>query len=161
DNAENFKARGSLADLEAALKIVSANSDKTRENRRVADEAMEALKQAGLMRAFLPAKLGGLEISPQDFFAAQIRIAEADMSTAWAAGIIAVRSFRIALMDERAQVDVYGENPDTCVSSSYNPVGGKTERVDDGIMLSGRWGWSSGSDHCTWVLLGAIVPGEG
>lgn len=161
DNAENLKSDRSLTDLENALKIVTANSDKTRKDRRVADEAMEALKKTGLMRAFLPVKLGGLELSPQDFFAAQIQIAEADMSTAWAAGIIAVHSFQIALMDDRAQTDVYGENPDTCVSSSYNPVGGKTEQVDGGIMLSGRWGWSSGSDHCTWVLLGAIVPGEG
>jgi 3-hydroxy-9,10-secoandrosta-1,3,5(10)-triene-9,17-dione monooxygenase len=64
-------------------------------------------------------------------------------------------------MDEEAQRDVYGDSPDACVSSSYNPVGGKTEVVDDGILLSGRWGWSSGCDHCDWVLLGAIIPGEG
>ena len=27
-------------------------------------------------------------------------------------------------------------------------------------MLSGRWGWSSGSDHCEWALLGTIVEGR-
>ncbi|MEW4467451.1 flavin-dependent monooxygenase [Parasphingorhabdus sp. JC815] len=161
DNAAKLESGEWLANLDNALKIVAANSDKTREDRRVADESMEALKKTGLMRAFLPARLGGLEVSPQEFFAAQIQIAEADMSTAWAAGIIAVHSFQIALMDEKAQIDVYGDDPDTCVSSSYNPVGGKTERVDGGTMLSGRWGWSSGSDHCTWALLGAIIPGEG
>ncbi|WP_373490101.1 flavin-dependent monooxygenase [Parasphingorhabdus sp.] len=161
DDAINLNGRKGLADLGDALKIIAANSEKTREDRRVADESIEALKKTGLMRAFLPVKLGGLELSPQEFFAAHIRIAEADMSTAWAGGIIAVHPFQIALMDEQAQIDVFGENPDTCVSSSYNPVGGKTEQVDGGVMLSGRWGWSSGSDHCTWALLGAIVPGEG
>ena len=161
DDAVNLNGRKGLADLGDALKIIAANSDKTREDRRVADESIEALKKTGLMRAFLPVKLGGLELSPQEFFAAHIRIAEADMSTAWAGGIIAVHPFQIALMDEQAQIDVFGESPDTCVSSSYNPVGGKTEQVDGGVMLSGRWGWSSGSDHCTWALLGAIVPGEG
>ena len=161
DDAGNLHERKGLADLGDALKIIAANSDKTREDRRVADESIEALKKVGLMRAFLPIKLGGLELSPQEFFAAHIRIAEADMSTAWAGGIIAVHPFQIALMDEQAQIDVFGENPDTCVSSSYNPVGGKAKQVDGGVMLSGRWGWSSGSDHCTWALLGAIVPGEG
>ena len=161
DDAVNLNGRKGLADLGDALKIIAANSDKTREDRRVADESIEALKKTGLMRAFLPVKLGGLELSPQEFFAAHIRIAEADMSTAWAGGIIAVHPFQIALMDEQAQIDVFGENPDTCVSSSYNPVGGKAKQVDGGVMLSGRWGWSSGSDHCTWALLGAIVPGEG
>lgn len=150
-----------LKNLDKALEIIAKNSDKTRDARRVADESVAALKDTGFMRALLPKKLGGLELSPQDFFKAHIKIAEADMSTAWACGIIAVHPFQIALMDDKAQEDVFGEDPDTCVSSSYNPMGGKTEVVDGGIMLSGRWGWSSGSDHCTWCLLGAIVPGEG
>ena len=41
-------------------------------------------------------------------------------------------------------------------------MGGRAAgRVTGGFRLSGRWGWSSGSAHCTWVLLGAIVPGDG
>jgi len=150
-----------LKDFESALAIIAANAEKTRKGRRLADENIQALKQTGFMRAMLPKKLGGLELSPQEFFAAHIQIAEADMSTAWAGGIIAVHPFQIALMDEQAQIDVFGEDPDTCVSSSYNPVGGKVTQAEGGLMLSGRWGWSSGSDHCSWCLLGAIVPGEG
>lgn len=82
------------------------------------------------------------------------------MSTAWASGIVAVHAFQLALMDERAQEDVWGEDIHTRVSSSYAPLG-KVEVVEGGFKLSGRWGWSSGCNHCTWVLLGAIVPGEG
>lgn len=132
-----------------------------REQRRVLAESVEDLKKSGFIRAFVPAKFGGLEATPQEFFRTQIKIAEYDMSTAWIAGVMAVHAFQISLMDEKAQSDVYGEDPDTCVSSSYNPVGGKTEKVDGGLMLSGRWGWSSGADHCSWVLLGAIIAGEG
>jgi len=152
---------GQLVGLDEAIDVVARNANKTREDRRVADESVEALRKTGFMRALLPARFGGLELAPQEFFAAQIQIAEADMSTAWAAGIIAVHPFQIALFDEQAQKDVFGKNPDTYVSSSYNPVGGKVEQADGGLMLSGRWGWSSGSQHCTWTLLGAIVPGEG
>ena len=150
-----------LVGFDEALKVVAANAQKTREGRRVADESVEALKKCGFIRALLPARFGGLELSPQEFFEAQIKIAEADMSTAWACGIIAVHPFQIALFDERAQQEVFGDDPNTCVSSSYNPVGGKVEQADGGLMLSGRWAWSSGSQHCTWTLLGAIVPGEG
>ena len=150
-----------LQNFDEALIIVAENADKGRENRRVADESVAALKETGFIRAMLPKKLGGLELSPQEFFQAHIKLAQADMSTAWACGIIAVHPFQIALMDDQAQQDVFGENPDICVSSSYNPMGGKVEVVDGGFMLSGRWGWSSGSDHCSWCLLGAIVQGEG
>jgi 3-hydroxy-9,10-secoandrosta-1,3,5(10)-triene-9,17-dione monooxygenase len=37
------------------------------------------------------------------------------------------------------------------------PVG-KVTRVDGGFKLSGRWGFSSGSKHCDWVFLGAMIP---
>lgn len=156
----NAQERG-LKDFDQTLEIIAKNAHKTREGRRIADENVAALKKSGFMRALLPKKLGGLEMSPQDFFKAHIRIAQADMSTAWACGIIAVHPFQIALMDDKAQQEVFGEDPDTCVSSSYNPMGGKTEQAEGGVMLSGRWGWSSGSDHCSWCLLGAIIPGEG
>ena len=29
--------------------------------------------------------------------------------------------------------------------------------VDGGFELSGRWGWSSGSGHCSWTLLGGVI----
>jgi len=102
-----------------------------------------------------------MECKPQEFFAEQIRIAEADMSTAWASGIIAVHAFQIALMSEEAQREVYADDPNTLVSSSYNPVGAVAESCDGGFMLSGRWGWSSGSGHCSWALLGGVIPGDG
>jgi 3-hydroxy-9,10-secoandrosta-1,3,5(10)-triene-9,17-dione monooxygenase len=37
------------------------------------------------------------------------------------------------------------------------PVG-KVEHVDGGYRLSGHWGFSSGSKHCKWAFLGAMVP---
>ena len=143
------------------LKIIADHAQETREQRQVAEASVQALKECGFFRSLLPKSLGGLENTPQQFFADQIQIAEADMSTAWACGIIAVHAFQIALMDEQAQQDVYGDDPNTLVSSSYNPMGGKVQVTDNGLKLSGRWGWSSGSGHASWALLGAIVPGEG
>jgi 3-hydroxy-9,10-secoandrosta-1,3,5(10)-triene-9,17-dione monooxygenase len=70
---------------------------------------------------------------------------------------VAVHAFQIALMDERAQQDVWGDVIHTRVSSSYAPMG-KVEPVEGGFRFSGRWGWSSGCDHCTWALLGGILP---
>jgi 3-hydroxy-9,10-secoandrosta-1,3,5(10)-triene-9,17-dione monooxygenase len=43
------------------------------------------------------------------------------------------------------------------VSSTYQPVG-KVTHVEGGFRLSGRWGFSTGSVHCGWVLLGAFCP---
>ncbi len=152
---------GSEADLAQLFGVIAGNSDKNRSERQVAAESVQALRESGFYRMLLPKKWGGLECTPQQFFKRQIEIAEADMSTAWISGIIAVHAFQIALMDERAQQEVYGDDPDTLTSSSYNPVGAKVTITDGGFMLSGRWGWSSGSAHCSWALLGGIIHGEG
>ena len=150
-----------LANVVACGDLIRNLAPQGREDRQVCPEVIAALKKAGFFRAVLPAKWGGLELPPQQFFRAHMAIAEYDMSTAWVAGIIAVHAYQLAIMSEQAQEDVYSKDANTLISSSYNPVGGRVQTCDGGFMLGGRWGWSSGSGHCSWVLLGAIVPGEG
>jgi 3-hydroxy-9,10-secoandrosta-1,3,5(10)-triene-9,17-dione monooxygenase len=143
------------------LDLISSKSDEQRAAREMSKEVVDALKACGFFTMLLPKQWGGLERKPQEFFAEQVRIAEADMSTAWAGGIIAVHAFQLALMSEEAQREVYENDPNTLISSSYNPVGARAEMCEGGFMLNGRWGWSSGSGHCTWALLGGVIPGDG
>jgi len=143
------------------LDLISSKSDEQRAAREMSKEVVDALKECGFFTMLLPKQWGGLERRPQEFFAEQVRIAEADMSTAWAGGIIAVHAFQLALMSEEAQREVYENDPNTLISSSYNPVGARAEMCEGGFMLHGRWGWSSGSGHCTWALLGGVSPGDG
>ncbi|MEM9014783.1 MAG: flavin-dependent monooxygenase [Pseudomonadota bacterium] len=142
---------------------IAGRAEEGTRTRKLPEATIQDFIDSGLFLSFLPKKLGGAARKPQEFFRAQIDIAEADMSSGWVAGIIACHAYQLALMDPQAQSDVYGQDPNTRISSSYNPMGGKVEDAPgkDGLMLSGRWGWSSGCDHCSWVLLGAIVPGEG
>jgi 3-hydroxy-9,10-secoandrosta-1,3,5(10)-triene-9,17-dione monooxygenase len=79
------------------------------------------------------------------------------MSTAWVYGVVGVHPFQLGLFDAKAQADVWSKDDATLISSSYQPVG-KVERVEGGFRLSGRWGFSSGCDHCQWVFLGALIP---
>ncbi|MEQ9464851.1 MAG: flavin-dependent monooxygenase [Haliea sp.] len=136
------------------------NAPEARKIRRVPQENIDALQEAGFFLALQPRRWGGHEVDPQDFFRMHLAIAENCMSTAWASGIVAVHAFQLALMGEQAQEDVWGDDIHTRISSSYAPLGKVTE-VEGGFRLSGRWGWSSGSDHCTWVFLGAICPDGG
>ena len=151
---------GGAIDVEPYLPLIAELADQGRAQRQLERQVIDALVDAGFMRAWLPKRWGGLEATPEAFFRAHLRIAEQDMSAAWVAGIIAVHAFQIAIMNHRALEDVYADDPNTLISSSYNPVGAKVEACEGGFRLSGRWGWSSGSEHCAWALLGGIVPGD-
>lgn len=153
-------AREMLEKLVALQPRLRERAAQTKAIRKVPDESIREIQETGFFLALQPKKYGGFELDPQDFFRMQIAIAEGCMSTAWASGIIAVHAFQVALMDERAQEDVWKDDIHTRVSSAYAPMG-KVTPVEGGFLFSGRWGWSSGSDHCTWALLGGVVPGEG
>ena len=148
-------------DVSSALDIVSECAAEGRQNREIPKKAIEAIRKTGYFRSFLPKQYGGLERPPQEFFKASVDIAERDMGTAWASGIIAVHAYQLSLMDPQAAKDVYASGPDTFISSSYNPAGAKVETVDGGFNLSGRWGWSSGSGHCDWALVGGLIFDQG
>ena len=153
-------AQQMLDAIYALQPLLRDNADQARAERKVPQANIDALQEAGFFLALQPKAWGGYELDPQDFFRMQMAIAEACMSTAWASGIVAVHAFQLALMDERAQQDVWGDDIHTRVSSSYAPLG-KVEPVEGGFRFSGRWGWSSGSAHCTWVLLGGVCPDGG
>lgn len=124
---------------------------------RVPDETVAEMKQAGLFRVLQPKRYGGYEMDPQVFFDVQMELARGCMSTAWIYGVIAVHNWQLALFDPRAQEDVWGKDSNVLISSSYMPKA-KVTPVEGGYRISGRWGFSSGVDHCDWIFLGGLLP---
>ncbi|MDR3417384.1 MAG: acyl-CoA dehydrogenase family protein [Nevskia sp.] len=127
---------------------------------RVPASTVAEMQSAGFFRVLQPKRYGGYEMDPQTFYDIQMTLAEGCMSTAWIYGVIAVHNWQMALFDQRATDDVWRDDSSVLIASSYMPKG-KVTRVDDGFRLSGRWGYSSGVDHCQWALLGALVPPAG
>lgn len=123
--------------------------------RNVPAETIAEMVAAGFFRILQPRRWGGYEMHPNVFFEVQKALAEGCMSTGWIYGVLGCHPYELALFDDRAQADVWSGHPDMLVSSTYQPVG-KVEPTEGGFYLSGRWGFSSGSIHCGWVLLGAI-----
>lgn len=154
ENAESAKL------VDRARRMIPTLRDRAAQavrERRIPLETIMEMKAAGFFRVLQPRRHGGHEMHPNTFFDIQRALAEGCMSTGWVYGVVGCHPFEIALFDERAQQEVWGDDPDTLVSSSYQPVG-KVERAEGGFYLSGRWGFSSGCEHCEWVLLGALVP---
>ena len=131
------------------------------ENRRLPQETIADLQAAGLFRVLQPKRYGGYEMSPKVFYDIVMILAEGDMSVGWVYSVVAVHAWQMALFDDRAAQEVWGEDSNVRISSSYMPTG-RAKPVEGGFLFSGRWGYSSGCDHCDWVFLGGLVePVEG
>lgn len=126
--------------------------------RRLPDTTWKRLLDGGILRALQPARWGGGEAHIVEFVEAVIVLSRVNPSAGWVAGVIGVHPWQLALFDERAQDEMWSDEPTTMHSSSYNPTG-KAERVDGGYRVSGRWSFSSGCDHCRGVNVGVVIPG--
>ncbi|MDI3419087.1 3-hydroxy-9,10-secoandrosta-1,3,5(10)-triene-9,17-dione monooxygenase oxygenase subunit [Streptomyces luteolus] len=145
-----------LVAVRALAPALRARAAATEELRSTPAESVEELAEAGFFRLLRPTAYGGFAADPAVHHAAVQEIARACGSTGWAAAVVAVHAWHLALFDPRAQDDVWGERPDALLCSSYAPTGTVTA-VDGGFRLSGRWHFSSGCDHADWALLGGLV----
>jgi 3-hydroxy-9,10-secoandrosta-1,3,5(10)-triene-9,17-dione monooxygenase len=107
-----------------------------------------------------PRAFGGYEVDPRTFFEIQTILAEGCMSTAWIYGVMGVHPWQLARYPIEAQREVWADDHSTLICSTYMPAA-KVTVVEGGYRISGRWGFSSGSEHCQWVLLGGILPPDG
>ena len=138
------------------LPTIRERAEETERLRVVPESSVKELEEVGFFKLLQPARFGGLEADPVDFYTCVRDIASACGSTGWVSSVLGVHPWQIALFADEAQQAVWGEDPDTRVSSSYAPMG-KAAITEGGFTLSGRWSFSSGCAHATWVLLGGLV----
>jgi 3-hydroxy-9,10-secoandrosta-1,3,5(10)-triene-9,17-dione monooxygenase len=124
--------------------------------RRIPDETIRELKQAGLFRVLQPKAYGGFELEPQVFLDIAMIVGSACPSSGWVYSVVGVHNWQLGCMPKQAQDEVWGDDEDTLISSSYTPRG-KIEITDGGYIVNGRWSFSSGCDHAQWVILGGVV----
>ncbi|MFK8021436.1 MAG: acyl-CoA dehydrogenase family protein [Pseudomonadales bacterium] len=139
--------------------VLESRSSHTRTLRRIPDETITELKAAGFFKMMQPARYGGYEMSPKDFYKVVIEVARGCPSTGWVLSVVGVHNWQLGLLDDQAQQEVWGQDNNTLISSSYAPRG-KAEPVDGGFNFSGQWQFSSGSDHAEWVFVGGLMPDD-
>ncbi|MBO9520851.1 MAG: flavin-dependent monooxygenase [Nocardioidaceae bacterium] len=141
------------------LPTLRERADEAERLRVVPEASIKEIAETGFFKLLQPARYGGMEASPLDFYEAVRLIASACGSTGWVSSVVGVHPWQVALFDDEAQQAVWGADPNTRLSSSYAPTG-KAVITEGGFLLSGKWSFSSGCDHCSWVLLGGLVFNE-
>ncbi|BBX88849.1 monooxygenase [Mycolicibacterium boenickei] len=151
-----------LAGIDELLPTLRERAQETEDLRKLPDANVKALEDIGFFKLLQPEQWGGLQCDPTVFYEAVRRLASACGSTGWVAGIIGVHNWHLALFDQQAQEDVWGEDTAVRISSSYAPMGaGTVTEAGDGYIVNGAWNWSSGCDHATWAFLGGPVIKDG
>lgn len=126
--------------------------------RRMPEATNAAFHAAGLYRLHQPRRYGGYEMD----FHLQIDVA-AELgrgcgSSAWVQSILASHSWVHGMLGEAAQEEVWGKNTEAIIASASPTRASTVTRVDDGLVVDGRWSFASGVDHCEWTHLNVFMP---
>jgi alkylation response protein AidB-like acyl-CoA dehydrogenase len=145
--------------------VVSRNADRAEELRRLPEETVAALDEAGLFSFMRPREVGGVEADPVTQHEVIERIARADASAAWCSFIGAGSSaFAAAMVPDAGFDEIRSAQPAGRPWPRFAGVptpSGRAQPVAGGYRLSGRWGWASGIHHSDWVFAGGIVAKDG
>lgn len=147
-----------LENIEAIADQIVAGADEGESLGRLPDDMAKSLKHAGIIRLLQRKKYNGYEAHPREFAETVMRTASLYGSAGWVGGIVGVHPWQLAFADPKVQDEVLAADSDTWQASPYMP-GGIAVPTDGGYVMNGRWQFSSGTDHCDWIFLGAMVGG--
>jgi alkylation response protein AidB-like acyl-CoA dehydrogenase len=148
---------GLIERTRALLPLLRENSLRCEEARRVVDENIEALTDAGVFRMTVGRHFGGYESSVATQFEVLAEIASACPSTSWVATILTAMIWNVGMFPDEAQEEVFAD-PRVRVASVFAP-GGQARQVDGGVVVSGRWPFNTGCLNSQWAIMTAVVSG--
>ncbi|WPE82368.1 acyl-CoA dehydrogenase family protein [Acinetobacter baumannii] len=118
----------------------------------VSQDIIEKLKQIGVYRALVPKRFGGNEWSPKQFCELIEQLSKADGSVGWVASFGMSPAY-LGSLPEATLEQLYKDSPDIVFAGGIFPPQ-PAEITDDGVVVSGRWKFSSG-------CMGADIVGVG
>lgn len=134
----------------ALAPLIESEADRIERERRLPDQVMAALHDAGLYRMCLPASIDGGAATPLAVMEVLEAVAAADASTAWCLGQALGCSLAAAYVEPEVARAVFGA-ADAVLAWGPTSRDAKAVAVDGGYRLSGRFRFASGSRNASWL----------
>ena len=158
--AEDRELRADLVSRAAKLRpLLAKNAAENEQSRRICQESIDAIEEAGLFAITRPKRFGGFQVDIRTKIEVSRELARAEASAGWVAAILNGGSWLAGGFSEQAQQDVWGTDSTNRVCAIFAPSA-QSKRVDGGYIVTGEWGYASGSYHCQWAELGLPIVNE-
>ncbi|MFZ8998871.1 MAG: acyl-CoA dehydrogenase family protein [Ilumatobacteraceae bacterium] len=140
--------------IRRAAGIAREEADVAEHERRLPARTSAALADAGLFTMCLPRAYGGPGTGPVTMIDAIVEVATGDGSAGWCSGIASTTSSMAAFLEPDVARRVFS-SPAVATGGVFAP-NGRGVADGDGFRVSGRWQWGSGTQHCEWIVGGAM-----
>lgn len=161
DGAAPF-AEELIARAEALVPLLRANAREAERLRRLTDDTVSALEEAGIFRMIQPAHRGGYGTDAATMSKVITSIASGCASATWIVMIYISVCQLAELLGEETLAEIYAD-PHPRIAGVFGRDGATLVRTDGGYRVRGKgfWPFNSGCRHAAWDLLMCSVEEEG
>jgi alkylation response protein AidB-like acyl-CoA dehydrogenase len=147
-----------ISRAEALVPLLRENAVKAEQLRRLPEDSVQALDEAGLFRMTQPVRHGGYGTDPATVAAVMTLIASGCAATTWIMMIYGAVADLAELLPEKALAEIYAASHPK-IAGVFGKAGAVIEPVDGGFRVrgQGRWPFNSGCHHAAWDLLRVTV----
>ena len=129
-NTENPTAEELVARARALIPSLRSRTAKCEEERRIPQENLDEMFEAGVFNTLKPKRYGGYEMGWDTFCDITLKIAEGCGSTGWIYGVCGGHPLMVTNFAFDVQDEVWGANPNALVSSA---------KMISGAFKKSRW----------------------
>jgi indole-3-acetate monooxygenase len=148
------EAAACVAAIRALAPLIHSLEERIETERTIPPELADALWDAGALRSQLPKALGGLELHPVPFLSMAEELAYLNGSLGWLMFPNSGQTF--AAMRPELSQRIFATERRPIIGGS-NGRNGTARVTPEGYVVSGVWPFASGSPHCSWLFVTAIV----
>ena len=149
-----------ISRAESLVPLLRKNAVRADELRRLPDDSVRALEEAGLFRMTRPIRHGGYGTDPATVAKVMTLIASGCPATTWVMMIYTSVGDLAEMLSDEALAEIYAD-PHPKIAGVFGKTGAVLESIDGGFRVrgGGRWPFNSGCHHATWDLLRVTVEG--
>jgi alkylation response protein AidB-like acyl-CoA dehydrogenase len=118
--------------------------------RKLPQQIVDLMRAEQLFSLWLPPEYGGPDLGILDSMKVIEALAQADGAIGWCACTAAINNRLAGFLPPAGANQIFVVDRAT-VAGALMPTG-KAALLPSGYAVSGRWGYASGIDHCTWTL---------
>jgi indole-3-acetate monooxygenase len=138
---------------------IAARAEEIERARAVPRDLVDALKAAGVFRAYVPRSHGGDEMPPLEVVRIIEELSRADGSVGWIATIGVNSPAFFTHLPPDVYDEIYADGPDVIQAGSLIPIG-RVVRDGDGYRFTGRWPFASGCEHADYISFSGVVAAD-
>jgi alkylation response protein AidB-like acyl-CoA dehydrogenase len=135
---------------------IGQNIDEEENNGRISATVVNALREAGFYKLFLPKSLGGLEADPLTTAKVVEEVARHNTAAGWSLMVANTTLVMSSRLSEKGIDEIFSNGPDPFVAGSIHPPLRAT-RVKEGYLISGRNPLLSNVHEAQWIFATALV----